>query len=318
MASVIQSLNASSSSGIGWTIGRPILVAALMTILTPAFAMFVFEPFHRRVLRSRVPRWGPYAQLTVLVLLACAFCSVASYAGTSILYGAYLSGTVMAHADASFHETVNTKRSPTTVQNVEHSGESNAGSSLPSFHKTYELFVAPIQRPLLEPLFFASIGFAIPFLSLWDPKPLWRGIVYSLLMLFGKVIVGIWLLIWTSASLPLRSLRSLILNATHHKSIRSPAPANRSIEVSPTRGLGEDKATLPSALLVGAAMVARGEIGLIILQIGYNTSGKLSEESFVVGNWAVVLNTIVGPVTVGVIVRMWQSRIMKGAWGVQK
>lgn len=49
---------------------------------------------------------------------------------------------------------------------------------------------------LLEPLFFASIGFAVPFLDLWTGKEIWRGVVFTLLMLFGKAIVGIWILIW--------------------------------------------------------------------------------------------------------------------------
>ena len=33
----------------------------------------------------------------------------------------------------------------------------------------------------------ASIGFAIPFLDLWEGKAIWRGVVFSLLMLLGKV-----------------------------------------------------------------------------------------------------------------------------------
>lgn len=73
-----------------------------------------------------------------------------------------------------------------------------------------------------------------------------------------------------------------------------------------------------SALLLGSAMVARGEIGLLIIEIGYNNTSYVSEEGFITGVWAILLNTIIGPVTVGILVKIYGHMIGEGEWGVQK
>ena len=73
-----------------------------------------------------------------------------------------------------------------------------------------------------------------------------------------------------------------------------------------------------SALLLGSAMVARGEIGLLIIEIGYNSTEYVSEEGFITGVWAILLNTIIGPVTVGLLVKFYGARIGEGEWGLQK
>ena len=71
-----------------------------------------------------------------------------------------------------------------------------------SFEHAFSRLAGPIQQYLMTPLFFASIGFAIvslnliwrllismftiliqPFVALWDPKVLWRGMLYSLAIL---------------------------------------------------------------------------------------------------------------------------------------
>jgi hypothetical protein len=64
-------------------------------------------------------------------------------------------------------------------------------------------------------------------------------------------------------------------------------------------------------------MVARGEIGLLIIEIGYNETSYVSEEGFITGVWAILLNTIIGPVTVGVLVSLYGKQIGEGHWGVQ-
>jgi Kef-type K+ transport system membrane component KefB len=53
------------------------------------------------------------------------------------------------------------------------------------------------QQYVLAPLFFASIGFAIPFLDLWTREAIWEGIVYILLTLVAKFMVGLWVAIWS-------------------------------------------------------------------------------------------------------------------------
>ena len=49
--------------------------------------------------------------------------------------------------------------------------------------------------------------------------------------------------------------------------------------------------------MLGAAMVARGEIGLLIVEIGVNHTSYVSNAGFYTAVWAILLNTIVGRVT---------------------
>jgi hypothetical protein len=65
-------------------------------------------------------------------------------------------------------------------------------------------------------------------------------------------------------------------------------------------------------------MVARGEIGLLIIEIGYNSTPYVSEEGFITGIWAILLNTIIGPITVGLLVKFYSKKIGEGEWGLQK
>ena len=92
-------------------------------------------------------------------------------------------------------------------------------------------------------------------------------------------------------------------------------------ESGPQEGNEEDHkphATWMSALLLGAAMVARGEIGLLIIEIGYNSTSYVSKEGFITGVWAILLNTIIGPVTVGLLVKFYGKHIGEGKWGLQE
>lgn len=66
-------------------------------------------------------------------------------------------------------------------------------------------------------------------------------------------------------------------------------------------------------------MVARGEIGLLIIQLGLNDTSFLSEEAFLVAIWAIVLNTILGPLSVGLLLNKFEETIANDPrWGVQK
>lgn len=96
-----------------------------------------------------------------------------------------------------------------------------------SFVATFETYLFPVMTYLLLPLFFGSIGYSIPFVALWTGEAIWRGIVYAILMIFGKIITGIWLVLWP-------------------------------IKKAPGQGRG-----WRAGLFLGLAMVARGEIGLL-------------------------------------------------------
>jgi len=62
-------------------------------------------------------------------------------------------------------------------------------------------------------------------------------------------------------------------------------------------------------------MVARGEIGLLIVQIGYNDTPYVSAAGFYTAVWAILLNTIIGPVIVGLIIKYRARQIGESTWG---
>lgn len=70
---------------------------------------------------------------------------------------------------------------------------------------------------------------------------------------------------------------------------------------------------------MGVAMVARGEIGLLIAQLARGdssggTPGLLGAEPFLLCIWAILLCTLVGPISLGFIVRRWGARVNSGVW----
>jgi len=63
-------------------------------------------------------------------------------------------------------------------------------------------------------------------------------------------------------------------------------------------------------------MVARDEIGLLIVEIGYNNTDYVSESGFLTAIWAILLNTIVSPMVVGLLVKFKGAEIGGDAWGL--
>lgn len=153
----------------------------------------------------------------------------------------------------------------------------------------------------------------------------WKGIAYSVLMIIGKGLVSSviyvehFLKIWRQAK-PSKLWR---------KKKTPPQAGSMQIRMAPLStaepGPADPDAELTTgaphfmALLVGLAMVARGEIGFLIASLS-QSSGTLTqrhqnskesktsgEEIFLVIIWAVVICTVIGPLGVGVIVRRMRA-----------
>jgi hypothetical protein len=162
----------------------------------------------------------------------------------------------------------------------------------------------------------------------------WKGFLYSLLMISAKLCVsfaiyfeyfmGIW--------------RTIIpaFHYRHGKDTHLRDSENtvsdiqmQSIQVPQSQVQNESARQKPPhsiALLVGFAMVARGEIGFLIASLA-QSSGTLTyhlrngrdnassgEEIFLVITWAVVLCTITGPLGVGLIVRRLNQQTTQLKW----
>ena len=150
-----------------------------MTIVTPIVTKYFFAPVFRKYVEYHFARYDHISNIVLMVLVLCAFISIASYTGTSILFGAFLAGTFLTYLPSKHPD------GPFIVTSREE-GEREADKS-PTFVHTFEAYLLGVQEYLMAPLFFASIGFAIPFVQLWTGKRIWRGVLYTLLMAFAKV-----------------------------------------------------------------------------------------------------------------------------------
>lgn len=56
-----------------------------------------------------------------------------------------------------------------------------------------------VEKSILQPFFFASIGFAIPITRMFSSSTIWRGVVYAIMMFMGKLICGLWLVRFVGA-----------------------------------------------------------------------------------------------------------------------
>lgn len=285
LVSVIHQLRGIADSGakLGWIIGRPILASGLMAMLTPIFAVFVFRPLYRLPFVTMIVAKADHvANIVLMVLVLCAFLAIAAYAGASVLFGAFLAGTFLSSLPAKSQGQ-----------------ERDESSGTAGFLQTFARYLGDAQRFILQPFFFASIGFAIPFLELWTGEVIWKGVVFTLLMVLSKVIVGLAVPAWD-----LITVRAGTKTGAEKASTRDHS--------------GVLASSWRPATLLGAAMVARGEIGLLIIQIGLNETPYLSEKAFVIAVWAIVLNTIIGPVSVGFLLKRIGTTIAEDPrWGTQ-
>lgn len=179
MVSVISNLGGIETGGgtsIGWIVGRPIVASFAIGAVSPLLARYIAGPFYRRFLEPRVASLGQKALICIMTLVLSAHIVICAYAGASLLFGVFLAGAFL-NALPTLGSQAKEPIRP---------GSSDI-QGLPGFHDSFETYISGAQSFILEPLFFASIGFAIPFKRLWTGTIIWRGIVFSLLMAVGKV-----------------------------------------------------------------------------------------------------------------------------------
>ncbi|KAK4677815.1 hypothetical protein QC764_302170 [Podospora pseudoanserina] len=276
LVSVIHQLRGIAEDGdvnLGWIIGRPVLASGLLAILTPLVAKFVAGPLFRRFLEKPLSKFKHTSNILLMTVVLCAFLAIAAFAGASMLFGAFLAGAFLSSIPSK-------EKTPSELETT-------------SFVTTFEYYLSGPQKFILQPLFFASIGFAIPFGELWTGEVIWKGVVFTILMVLSKLVVGLVVPAWD------------MFSAVGFLKPAPPANERMSADWAP-------------ATLLGTAMVARGEIGLLIIQIGLNETPFLTRKAFVVGVWAIVLNTIIGPVSVGVLLEKVGDQIATDkTWGIQ-
>lgn len=385
LSSVVRTLGESATNIEPWVIARPLVVSFLFALLAPAVTRFVLGPLFRRVLEPHLfhPTLGQSLSLFLLVSIASASVSIIYVIGGSMLLGAYVAGLIVSALPSSAASLTPTP--PLTLASSSHLTHTSPVSLAPfrsalphsrsqapplsplpptagdsthvhPFHQVYDLYIAPVQKYILSPLFFASIGTSIPFLSLFTGKLIWQGVVYTILMTIAKALCGLIIVLWgigerlTEAHVEwkenvLKDEQGIEMHAACGEDdppsapvtlLQSTLPSTQSCERRSREGIdartdtetplgtstveaapgpndaakngegpsGKDRQLInggwrsdvaPAAFL-GLALVARGEIGLLISQIAYTEAGLLSSDAFLVTTWAIVLCTVIGPV----------------------
>ena len=295
MAAIIPSVTGNGE--FNWVmVVRPVMVAIAMSTVIPALNILGIHPvihnFFLPIVRARISRKNQrMVYFCLLVTVLSGLVAGAFYAGTSLLLGAYIAGCLLSslsHPLSPHHQSpdppnVELEVLPTLTGGSETHSHSphqhSTADELVTFHEIFDAYISPLLSTFLSPLFFATIGFAIPFVPLWRPRVIWRGIVYSVLMMIAKIAAGGWYLIFPDP-----------------RSSHPPGALVRTPE--PTRKDG--------ALFLGLALVARGEIALLVAALART---GLGEEVYLIVMWAALTCTIVGAVSVGALFRAWAARV---------
>ncbi|KAL4736643.1 Sodium/hydrogen exchanger family-domain-containing protein [Aspergillus similis] len=385
MVQIISNLGVSGNSFSALTVVRPLFVSLGFGVGVVLACRFVLRPILLRVLPSRdkLPGYTSTVQFAFLgyTSLLVGLVAGATYAGTSSLFAAYLAGVISSWFDdllraipastaenSSFrHETPSQPAS--SESSVAHSHRSSEPSEerekITGMQNYEHYYQGPVNR-ILIPMFFASIGFAIPVTEMFQGSVVWRGFVYAVLMTFGKMCTGLWLVrasLLSGLTTFVRILKASLSYATSCLRRRPKSPNekppqgqrakdsepvqdrdgtpqepsnNQSVPVgSDNQKPGESitntnsdrppqretdqrapsvsslppkpKSLYPASIL-SLAMVARGEIGYLIASLaesngifGKNSQG--SSETYLVVVWAISLCTLIGPISVGTLVK---------------
>ena len=313
-----------------------VLPFACRYVLRPAMAYLVRMRRESRLMaKAALLRKNRQGTFIIHTLLLLSLVVGASFAGASVLLAAYLSGILIAWWDAECAEldsttpdSGNETEVPDNLAENEHRserptasqeqgpGEEGRGTtpgreegqrapvkSGTTGSEVYQHYYLEAVERVLKPFFFASIGFSIPISNMFEGAILWRGIVYSVLMMIGKLLCGLWLVRFPLSPIQaLKSVLSSVLSRYHAfvSSIRrrwsgnkpeasEPAGDRRHSGTQNASVSSEDSSNAPGPAGSGApagaplppvkplslypagvisfAMVSRGEIGFLISSV---------------------------------------------------
>lgn len=233
MVQVISNLGDKGSSIESATIVRPIFVSLAFSIVLPLVCRFVIVPGTKALNQAREANAGSKfnqllsrneATLVIHAALLAVLVTGASYAGTSNLLAAYLAGVVISWWDSdvphaqispqtstpqtkdserrstdqpkggnSLDETMVRSAESSEPQSASNPNSSYTHASIDGGAATYEHYYQQGSEKILKPFFFASIGFSIPISKMFLGKVVWKGLVYTILMMIGKLMCGVWL-----------------------------------------------------------------------------------------------------------------------------
>ncbi|CDR98867.1 uncharacterized protein SPSC_04442 [Sporisorium scitamineum] len=288
-----------------------------------------------RLLRDRAAQ--QLLAVTLLVSTVLAYSVISEEIGSSLLIGAFSSGATMKYVYTCFTRHDSDPRGA--------SDRHRDSPWSPDYLVSASTPLGTVQDVILVPFFFSSIGSAIPVKSMFDGTTVWRGIIFAGLMAFAKVCTGGWVHVadWIELRVTRRACQKerqkqgqagvdaaggngpvdvanpIEMQQGNNGTFRSiiindrVAAADLGTEDYSRTDFVESAPVWPASLFLGTALMSRGEIGFLVINIAYQ-GGLLSEQAFNVGIWAIVLNTLVGPVSIGTLMRTQhgQNLLLRG------
>ncbi|KAF9976262.1 hypothetical protein BGZ73_008904 [Actinomortierella ambigua] len=127
----------------------------------------------------------------------------------------------------------------------------------------YEKQIAHKVQSVMSAVFFATIGFAIPLTKILEPVLFGWGVVYTVIAVLSKMMTM----------------------------IAVPARMSSQKKENPEGGMSGSRYN--ARWIVGTAMIARGELGLLMVQQA-QMQGVMSQTVMVITTWSIVLSTLVG------------------------
>ncbi|KAI1263294.1 Sodium/hydrogen exchanger family-domain-containing protein [Xylariaceae sp. FL1019] len=301
MVRIITSLGAYGGNIEPAVILRPALVSAGFSVVVPLVCWLLVAPGRKMVQsffkRSESKEKDPADKQTMAKRVVVSWWTALQDEKSSQSTGAYGE-----HHNSRVGQVVSQSLvlQPTSVGVVIPSSPSQGSKSTAQRSATVicDTYYTQIVDYVLKPLFFASIGFSIPITQLFAGGIVWRGILYTILMIIGKLLCGLWLVTFPFPAVnTFKSLASSLASKFHWVLIKvrrqSPKPKQntesmntdaRAVPIDPflpeqvnaqTHSLGEERTvstqdspakpvSLYPAAVMGCAMVARGEIGFLI------------------------------------------------------
>ncbi|KNE58075.1 hypothetical protein AMAG_04896 [Allomyces macrogynus ATCC 38327] len=191
MLSIIDAASAAPSAGSEkwWThaVVRPLVASFALAAAVPALGVWVLRPVFRKWIEPWLVRTSETIRTRAVLIgqlgVLAGLVTAAGKAGASNLLGAFLAGLLLEALPSEPNEMACHTRDEDEETSV-------VPTAVVSFMDVFATTLGPLKEYILAPLFFSSMGSAIPFFSLWTPKILWRGLVYAVLMGLGKFIVG--------------------------------------------------------------------------------------------------------------------------------
>ncbi|KAJ5914344.1 hypothetical protein N7504_003227 [Penicillium tannophilum] len=170
MIQVISNLVVADASFDPTTVIRPVFMSLGFAFGILLGCTFCLGPILKKALvaKNRAPDFVATVQFAFLMqtVSLVEIVAGASYTGTSSLLAAYLAGVIVSWFDGLVVESKETPLSHGTQSEARNS-QSSQGKETPTGTKVYEKYYKEPVGRILIPLFFASIGFAIPITEMF-------------------------------------------------------------------------------------------------------------------------------------------------------